>query len=305
MAGEAAEAVDRGDEILEPTPAPEPEPEAKPEPEPEPEGEEETPAAASGETDDDDSKEPRIPKARFDEAVRRERERAQQLEAELKTYQTREQQRETASNLEESMAKVKELVKSHTSLLADGDLDKASGVMEEILSLHADMADARVQAASQTTRSSVKEEMRYDAAVSRIEAEYPMLNPDNPDFDRDTTRRVQALMTGIMQTERKDPATALTEAAEVLLASTKKEQQSLREQPSPAAVDTGMRRKADAVNKAVEANEKQPASTSDVGKDHDTQGGALDAASIMKMSSEEFANLPEETLSKFRGDYID
>ncbi|TFH39935.1 MAG: hypothetical protein E4H01_17415 [Lysobacterales bacterium] len=58
------------------------------------------------------------------------------------------------------------------------------------------------------------------------------------------------------------------------------------------------------MKKAIDAKNKQPASTGSVGKDHDKEGGPLDAAAVMKMSWDEFVALPESKLSEMRGDFV-
>jgi hypothetical protein len=259
-------------------------------------------AAPSAKEDED--KEPRIPKTRFDQAVQRERERAAAAEAELKKYRDRAAQQAQAANFEESQKKVKELLKEHSSLLADGDLDKASDVMEQVLQLRDDMTQARAQALAENTRNSTKNEIRYDATVTRLEAEYPEINPDSESFDEQAVRRVQMMVTGIMQSEGKDAATALQEATDILLKPAKEAKGALREKPSEEAAEAGLRRRQQQIDKNVDAAAKQPPSTAEVGADHDAAGGGVDAAAIAKMSWEEFLKVPDDELAKMRGDYI-
>ena len=261
--------------------------------------------ATSAAADDKDDKDHRVPKSRFDEAVKRERERAAQYERELEKYRAREQQQKDAEDLEASEAKVKEMLKQHSSLLADGDLDKASEVMGEILQLRDDMQTVRMTRQADNARNSAKIEVQYDATVARLEAEYPVINPDADDFDPAAVRRVQAMVTGIMQNDGKNPAEALQEATDILLKPLKEAKgETLRDKPSPEAVEQGMRRTQQAIDKNVKTAAKQPPATGDVGKDHDASGGALDAAAVSRMSWEDFVKLPDEELAKMRGDYI-
>lgn len=311
--GEAAEVVDRGDEYTPPeTAAESPEPVEPVEESPAQETaptDEPAPVTEESSAEEEKPKEHMIPKGRFDQAVQRERAEKEQALARIKEFESREAQREQAVDTAASQAKLKELVKEHTSLLADGELDKASSVMESILTLQADMASARAEAAAETARNSAKQEVQYDAVVERLETEYPEINPDSESFDRDAVRRVQVMVTGLMQSERKSPAAALQEAVDILLKPAKEAAkaaaESLRTEPSQEAADTGMRRKETAVQKAVEANKQQPPSTKDVGLDHDKEGGALDASAVMRMTHEEFLNLSDDQLAKMRGDYVE
>lgn len=245
----------------------------------------------------------RVPKARFDQAVNKERERAAALEAELSRYRTREQQQAQAANFEESQAKVKEMLKQHSSLLADGDLDKASEVMENVLQLRDDMSQARAQAMADNARNSARNEVKYDATVERLEATYPEINPDSPDFDETAVKRVQAMVSGIMQTQGKDAASALLEATDILLKPAK-EAQTLRDKPSEEAAEAGLRRTQAQIDKNIKTAAQQPPATKDLGKDHDATGGALNAAAVAQMSWEEFMAVPDAELSKMRGDLI-
>lgn len=241
-----------------------------------------------------------IPKDRFDEAVRKERSEKEALAARLKEFEEKEAQRTVAADFEEANKQVKELIKQHTSLLADGELDKASDLMEKILEMKENIAERKAEAKAMTAKNQAKEEVRYDALVAKLEADYPQINPDAEEFDKGSVRKVQAYMQGLMQTERLSPSQALKEAVETILGSVKKADITTQQK----AEDLGMRRKEEAVKKAIEAKTKQPASTKDIGVDHDKQGGALDASAVMKMSWDEFVKLPDSKLSEMRGDFV-
>ena len=292
MSDELNEAVDRGDEF---DPFAETVAEETTEAAPEAEVEEVEAAAEEPERDD---KGHLIPKDRFDEAVRKERSEKEQLAARLKAYEERDAQRAQAADLDGAMQQVRELVKQHTNLLADGELDKASEVMENIINLQADMAAYRAESVANNAKDRAKQEVQYDAVVSRLETDYPVINPDSDAFDEQVVRKVQAYMTGLIQNERMAPSRALEEAVTTLLP---------KSDPTPPLADvneTGMRRKEAAVQKNLDARAKQPASTKDVGLDHDKEGGSLDASAVAKMSWEEFVKLPEDKLANMRGDFV-
>jgi hypothetical protein len=250
----------------------------------------------------DDDKGHMIPKNRFDQAVGKERGRADTAEAELQKYRTREQQTQEAENFEESQAKVTAMLKDHSSLLADGDLDKASEVMGDVLQLRDDMQSARMARQADNARSSAKNEIQYDTTVERLEAAYPEINPDSETFDQDAVRKVQLMVSGIMQNEGKSPAVALMEATEILLKPQK--EAGLREQPSEEATEAGLRRTQDQIDKNIKASDAQPPLTNEVGADHDKTGGVMDSETVSAMSWEEFVKVPEDELAKIRGDFI-
>jgi len=264
-------------------------------------------AAAAADKDDDKGgdapKENMIPQTRFNQAVGKERTRAETAEAELQKYRTRDKQTQDAEDFEASKLKVKEMLKQHSSLLADGDLDKASDVMEGVLQLRDDMQNARMDRQADNARNSAKVEVQYDSTVERLEAEYPAINPESDTFDQATVRQVQMMVTGIMQNEGKNPAEALMEATDILL-KPKKDAQGLRDKPSEEAVESGLRRTQQQIDKNVSTANAQPPATGEVGADHDKTGGVLDADAIGQLSWEEFIKVPDDELAKMRGDYI-
>lgn len=309
MSTEATEVVDRGD-VFNPFPekaeapaeevvqaAPEAE-EAVAETTAAPEAEESTKAEKETQAERDD-KGRFIPKDRFDEAVRKERAEKDELSRRLRELEERESQRAVVNDMAEAQRAVRDMIKKHTSLLADGELDKAADLMERILELKEEMSDRRASAKADMAKTQAKEEVRYDALVARLEVDHPEINPESDVYDKDAVRRIQAMMTGLMQTERMSPTQALAEATKVLLAPAKKDAPK-----AEVAADLGMRRKEDAVKKALDVKTKQPASSKEVGLDHDKVGGPMDSSAIMKMSWDEFVKLPDSKLAELRGDNV-
>lgn len=276
------EDIDRGDEIL------------NQEPEQEEVIQEQAPEVEQ--VEELEKKEPAIPKARFDEAVRKERSEKEEYARRLKEYEEREAQRNVAQDYTEAQKHVKELIKQHTNLLADGELEKAADLMEQILELKDAVAERKADAKAMSAKDQAREEVKYDALVAKLESDYPQINPEAEEFDKATVRKVQAMMSGLMQTERMSPSQALKEAAETILSTTKK--------PAASVEEAGIRRKEAAVSKAMATKGKQPPNTNSVGLDHDKEGGALDSSAVMKMSFDEFVKLPDAKLSELRGDFV-
>ena len=280
--------TDRGDQLDElikdaetPTPKePEKEPEKAPEKEKEPDPE------------------PQIPKSRFDEAVQKERGEKAALAARVQEYEERDAQTQVTNDFAEAQKMVKDMIKQHTAFLADGELDKASDLMERILGLNQAIGDRKADMKALQTKFAAKEEVQYDAMVAKLEVDYPQINPDSDEYDKAVVENVQAMMAGFMQGQRMTGPQALAKAVKVLL-------------PAPGTAakpdkgdDVGLKRKAAAVKTALDAKGKQPASLGGVGQDHDKEGGALDAAAVMKMTWDEFVKLPDEKLAEMRGDHV-
>lgn len=241
-----------------------------------------------------------IPKNRFDEAVQKERLAKEEYARRLKEFEDKEAQRNVAADFAEAQKYVKDMIKQHTTLLADGELDKAADLMEKILELKEEISERKAEAKALTAKDQAKEEVRYDALVAKLEADFPQINPDAEEFDTAVVRRVQAMMSGLMQTERMSASQALKEAVDIVIGAPKKADAGSKQK----AEDLGMRRKEEAVRKAMDAKGKQPASTNGVGVDHDKTGGALDSSAVMKMSYDEFVKLPDSKLADLRGDHV-
>lgn len=241
-----------------------------------------------------------IPKERFDEAVKKERGEKEELARRLKAFEDREAQNKVADDFAQAQKLVKDMIKQHTSLLADGEIDKAADLMEKILDLKEAVSERKAESRAMSAKDQAKEEVRYDATVAKLESDYPQINPEHEDFDKTAVKRIQALMTGLIQNERMSASKALVEAVETIMGKPKKDDAPAKDK----ADEMGMRRKEEAVKKAVEASKKQPASTKDVGLDHDKEGGPLDASAVMKMSWDEFIKLPDAKLSELRGDFV-
>jgi hypothetical protein len=283
-----SEETDKGDELdklLNEGETPEAKPAEEPKPGTEPDKKEAAPPP-----------EPQIPKSRFDEAVRKERADKEALEARVKAFEERDAQVQVSEDYGKAQGVLKDMIKQHTSFLADGELDKASNLMEQILGLNQAILERRGEHRALATKFAAKEEVQYDALVARLEVDHPQLNPDADEYDKDVVENIQALMAGFMQSQKLTAPQALARAVKTLITAPAK--------AAEKSEDPGLKRKEAAVKKALDAKDKQPASTGGVGVDHDKQGGPLDAAAVMKMNWEEFVKLPDSELSKMRGDHI-
>src|SRR4249920_2458903 len=183
---------DRGDELQELLKDTEPEPEKEKEPEPEPE------KVEAKKEEPKEPKEPSIPKSRFDEAVKKERTEKEALEKRVQEYEERDAQTQVADDFAEAQKMVKDMIKQHTAYLADGELDKASDLMEKILGLNQAIQDRRTDIKTQATKYAAKEEVQYDSLVARLEVDHPLLTPDSDEYDKNVVENIQAMMAGFM-----------------------------------------------------------------------------------------------------------
>jgi hypothetical protein len=286
--------------------------ESTPEGEEKPEGEDKSGAKDDKSVEDDrprDDKgrftkqedEPRIPKSRFDEQMAREREQREAAERRAAELEAKLAESKTAEDLAEARTQLKEMIKQRNGFLADGELDKASEMDEKIFDFQNEVAAKQALHQANVAKEQAKEEIRYDALVSKLELDYPQINPDAEEFAPEVVKDIQAVMAGVQQTQRLSPSQALAKAVKLVLGDPKKEKAPVSENK---AEEVGMRRKQEAVERNTKVADKQPPKTDKVGVDHDKVGGGVNAANIMKMTPDEFAKLSEEALAKMRGDYL-
>lgn len=249
---------------------------------------------------DDNTKkdEPRIPKARFDEAVNKERERVAALErqlAELQAAQAQVKKQEDTAKLD---AEIDDLEKQRAKLLLDGEAEKAAEIASVIRAKERQLAIEESRSMSAQAKEQAREEIRMELTVEKIEAEYPALNPEADEFDEDLVELVLSKQRTLMQKENLSPSKALAKAATSVMGrfgakAEEPEQKGLKK-------DVEDRKQAQ-VKKNIETAKKQPASMKESGLDSDKMGDK--AIDIANMSFEEFEALPEATRAKLRGDF--
>lgn len=268
-------------------------------------------------TDDDPAKDqPRdekgkfaIPKERFDEAVGKERQareaaetRAQELERQL---QERQEQTVAAQNYQEREAEITALEKAHTRAMLDGDADVAADLAGQIRRATMSLTEDRSTQRSAMIAANNLEGDRVDAAIARLQADHPFLNNESESFDPALVGFILSEQTRLIQTDKMQPSKALIKAADKII-----ERFGPKAAPAPAAAEGLDKakpvtdRKAAAVAKNVAAANKQPASMRDSGFDSDKAGQSSVLPEVSKMSTEEFAALPDSMKARIRGDFI-
>lgn len=261
--------------------------------------------------DKDDKKgkrDTRIPLARHEAILKRERDARAGLEAKVKQYEGGQRVAVTNQEITESENKITALEQEYSKLVVDGDHTKAAEKMAEIRRLDKSISDKKMIMVQEATHAQAVESVRYDTAVDRLEAAYPELNPEHEDYDKDIAKEVLEL-SNAFQIQGYTPANAIQKAAKTLLGvETKKQESAVDVKPKVDDKDVQKKvaeeRKAAATKKALETSGKQPASTAKVGADSDKHGGTISAKDVLKMKQDDFAKLDEETLSRMRGDTL-
>ncbi len=237
-----------------------------------------------------------IPRERFNEAVGKERAKREETERELAKYKQQDKVKEQSQDIGQAQQWIKEAIRRKNNMLADGELEKASEIDEQILAVQDAIAEKKAELKAESAKASTKAEIQYDAIVDRLESEYPQINPESDDFDDEAVSEIRALVVGYQRELHMSPGKALERAVKRVLGQAGA--------VKSGKEDAGFRRKTDAVEKNIGAAKRQPPSTKDVGLDHDKKGGGLDSKTVMKMSYKEFSDLNEDVLAKLRGDTL-
>lgn len=248
-------------------------------------------------------KDSRIPLSRHKEILEKEREQRASLERQLAQYQNGQQVanvNEEITALENSVLK---LEKEYANLLTDGEIDKATAVMQQIRKAERDMAESKSDMKIHAAEIRATERARYSTALERVEAAFPTLNPDHDDYDEAAMAEVADLKSAY-EMKGLTPTAALQKAVKMIVEPrTTRQEVATSSNPRVGEKDIAAERKKDAVEKTVKAVGKTPPSLSRVGLDGDKLGGGANSAeAVMKMSQKEFAQLSEEALAKMRGD---
>lgn len=318
MGGTGSGAEDRGDNF-EPTEDEDPAPAAAPAPKDEAPADEddidpEDPDADLKAEDDKKEDEPkkkdsRIPLSRHKDLLEKERAKRSELEQKLAQYQQGNQVAALNENITATEGEIIKLEKDYATMLADGEVEKATALMAKIRGLERQMSEAKSDMKIAAAEARATERARYNIVLERIESAYPELNPDSDSYDEDMMQDVVDLKASYESRRNLTPTAAMQKAVEKLLGTRTKAQEKVidttpRVSEKDVAKEKAAERKKEAVARTAEAVGKQPPSTSKAGMDSDKAGGSLNAKDIMKMSQSDFAKLSEADLARMRGDEV-
>lgn len=254
------------------------------------------------------AKNARIPLSRHEAVLAKERERSAALAAEVAQLKARGNlsatAEATADKLTEMDAQVAQLEDEYATQLTDGKTKEATATMAKIRALERTASDARSDLKIAAATQSAREESVYSTALSRVEAAYPVLNPDHEDYDQAMEGRVVRLSAANLAGGMTRTA-ALQDAVEAILgAATTAQERATTVTPNADPTAVAAARKAAAVTKTVKAVGATPPSTSKIGIDSDKEGGKLTAQAVIKMNQSSFAKLAEADLAELRGDTV-
>ena len=270
----------------------------------------ETPRDAQGKfTKKDKDDEPRIPKSRYDEQMRKERERAEAAERRLAEIEQQRQQVARGVDLTKLEEQVRDLRTQERKALISGDDEKAAQLSEQADRLNRQIAIEQARDLSAAAKEQAREEIRMELVIERIETDYPQLDENSESFDQELTDDVLDKQRGYMERDRLSPSKALIKAVKYVMDRANQMQTSAKDEKEPekgglSRADRGAERKEAAVAKNIEAANRQPASTKKAGADSDKHGQTAPTPEADQMTYEEFSALPESTKAKMRGDFV-
>lgn len=239
----------------------------------------------------------RVPKARLDEVIGKARQREQALLEEITKLKGGQQAADTTRAVKDMRDEIDKLQDKYEDMILDGRKDEARKIRRQVEGMRDELAEYQTNVKSDAARSAAIEEMSYNAQLAGMEAKYPALNPEHPDFDAGTTDEVAALLDAFVKAGQKRNE-ALARAIRYVLGAP----------PTRSDADTkaaGDKRAADARKRAADADRRQPADSRNVGLDSDKAGsrGAGDI-DVMRLDQKKFAKLDEDMLARLRGDTL-
>jgi len=274
------------------------------------EEEEEAPAKAKADADAK-AKDVTIPKARFDEAVGKERAAREAAEKRLKELEQQGAAAEAAADTDKLRNEIEELEEQYEGLLAEGSKEDRAKVRRQIRNKERQLAETQANARANYATALAVEQVRYDAQVEKVEKDYDFLNQDSESFSEDMAGEVlerkgayEAAGMASSEALKKAVRTLKPQLEELKAKLTKKdddegEDKGEDKEAGVKAAETAAKRRADAVAKGTEAKSKQPADTTRGGKGKDPASKSLD---IKMMSDADFDKLTPEQLAALRGD---
>ena len=248
--------------------------------------------------------EPRIPKSRYDEQIRKERERAEAAERRLAEIASAQQQISRTADIGKLEDQVKELRAQERKALVSGDDDKAAEFGSKADALNRQIAIEQTRDMTASAKEQAREEIRMELTIERIETEYPQLDEKSDTFDQDLTDDVLDKQRGYIERERLSPSQALLKAVKYVMSRAQPPAEKPEEKGGLSRADRGTERKEAAVAKNVDAANRQPASTKKAGADSDKHGQTAPTPEADQMTYEEFSALPDSTKAKMRGDFV-
>jgi hypothetical protein len=236
----------------------------------------------------------RIPKARVDEMIAKERAKAEALQKELDKALSAVAKKETSADVQVIQKRIDQLEDEIEGFRADGKKTELQVARKEMRELQDVLMEHKINERAGQAKEMAKTELKYDALVEQIEKDFPELNPESDDYDEAKASEVLELRDGFAK-NGVNAYDALKRAMKYVMGDKKVAATSAK------ADDRAEK----AREKAVSAAKAQPQNLKNVGFDSDKAGGgAGEAKNVLKMDQKEFAKLTDEQRKAMRGDEV-
>jgi hypothetical protein len=243
-----------------------------------------------------------IPKARFDEAVTKEREKREAAERQLQELQKQMQAVSRTADATKLEDQLKEVRKAERKAIMDGDEEKSTELAAQADRINRQIMIAESQTMSNQAGEEAREGIRVEMAIEKLEGIYPALKEGSEAFDQGLVDLVLAQQQQLMSRDRMPPSQALTKAANDIMSRFQPPAKA-DEKPAGGLKDAkGADRAAQSKQKNIDAAMKTPPDTRDVGVDTDKAG--MRDGMPQPSNVDDLKAIPEATLKRMRGDLV-
>lgn len=244
-------------------------------------------------------KEPKIPKSRLDQSIRKQRQaeqRANELETELAELRrsAAEAARPKAPTSDEIKAKMAEA----NEALIGGDTEKAAAIQAELFGALTPQAPAEVESSAPVDLAAqVEERIEFKATVKELYARYPELDENHELFDEELGAESVELQRSYMN-RGFTMVEATRKAAEAVAKLNDLDDRQAEKAPAVVPSRDKAVQAAKTAEKVVKATKAPPVLS---GK---TKGEGSDKVNINELSPDEFMALPQSVIDKMLGNSL-
>lgn len=244
-----------------------------------------------------ETKDPVIPKKRFDQAVGKARKEAEAASKRAEEAEGKLKAQQGTIDAEKVETEIDDLYDKADQASADGNKELLKLLRREIREKQTLLADARAEVKAAYRAAQAIEQVRYDRVVEDMERDHPELNPDNEDiYEQESVDEIMEL-TEAYVAKGEGTAAAFKKAIKVFFKNAPVKE--AKEEPDEEENE----RKEAAAKKALAAKGKQPPAAK-TGLNSDKGGKKEKTIDVNKVSSADWGKLTKEEKAAMRGDNL-
>jgi len=250
-----------------------------------------------GDTVEDEKPLITIPKARFDEANKKARDREAELQRRIGEMEKVQHKEVVSADVKKLNDELDDLNTKFEDLLMEGEVEKARTMRRLRDQKQNDLFDMRMQQQGQRASAVAVDQMRFDAQLAQFEAKHPAINPDSVDYNEGLAQEVADMM-NVYKDAGWNMAAALNKAVHYVVSDST--DAVATKDPTivkSARAQQGRKRVADAVK-------RMPPSLKDKGRDSDKAGARDGLPDVTRMSQEQFDKLTDDQLDALKNNQL-